>query len=188
MRFVRVPYFYLPDAHVMKHYTLSHMLLNVIHDIHNEIPNEKWYLDHVKAFMYHPSFIRWVFVKSKAELVKRGVNARLSLSEGVIRLKSRPLAEFIPPTPADLAADVVWLLGEWKYRLLPGGINLPMSYVELARQHYGYTPEQAARERVDQVPGSPCDADRDWYNPQGEEASQIDRNSVGGGVRRRRNA
>ena len=180
MRFVRVPYFYLPDTQVRQLYILSNMLLGVIHDVHHDVPNEKWMLPYVKAFMYHPSFIRWVFVKAKKELIQRKFNCNLNLPESVIQLQSRPLAEFVPPTNADLAADVVWLLGTWKTKLFPGGINLPMSYVELAKQHYGYTPQEAARERVDQVPGRSCDADREWFVPQGEEATQIDRNSMGG--------
>lgn len=188
MRFVRVPYVYLPDVQVRMLYSFSNMLLKVIHDVHHDIPNEKWRLPYVKAFMYHPSFIRWVFVKSKKEMIRRGVDAKISLSDAVIQLKSKPLAEFVPATEADLAQDVVWLLDNWKGYRSPGGSNLPWSYVELTKEHYGYTPQQAALERVDQVSGRHRDSDSDWYYLEDQEKAQIDRNSLGSRIRSRGNA
>jgi len=188
MRFIRVPYIYLPTSQIASLYSYSYGLLKIIHDVHHEIPNDKWRLPYVKAFMYHASFVRWVFVKSKKELVKRGTEAKVELSEAIIRLKSKPLSEFVPPTDADIAEDIVWLLESWKTRYCQGGIHLPMSYVELAKNHYGYSPQGAANERIEHFSGSHRDADREWYHLENEEQKTINPNSVGSNLRGRGHA
>lgn len=154
------------------------MLLNVIHDVHNGIPNQHWHLPYVKSFMYHPSFIRWVFVRAKAEEEKRGNKPKLFLRKEIIFLRSNPLSDFLPPTDADIAEDVVWLLDNWKLKVKTGGVKLPQSYVELARTFYGYIPEQASCERVEYLPGGHRDADRGWYDLTHQEKAQIDLHSV----------
>ena len=185
MRYVRVPYYYLPDTQVRKIASLSHWLLGVVHDVHHDIPNEKWDNPYVKSFMYHPSFLRWCFVKSSKELRKRNLELSIELAPEVIQLRSRPLSEFIPPTDRDLADDVVWLLDSWTRTKNVGGELLPRSYVELAARYHDYTPQQAANQRVAWAAGGHRDSDRDWYHCQGEEEAIVNPYPVDRNIRSR---
>ncbi|MAE81344.1 MAG: hypothetical protein CMB80_01320 [Flammeovirgaceae bacterium] len=172
MRLVRVPFIYLPDNHVRALYLSSYRLIKIIHDVHHNIPNADWHHDQVKAFMYYPSFVRWVFDKSKFEFSKRGFRCKIILDDALRSLRSYPLSHFIPPTEQELAEDIVWLLYKWRTRYSPGGQKLPQSYSQLSEKYHGYSAEQAAIERVDQVPGRHRDADRGWYYTQSEEATE----------------
>lgn len=183
MRLIRVPYIYLPTAQVTKLIIDSILFLGIISDVHNGISNSGWCRPEIKNYMYHSSFLRWVFLKASAELAKRGRPIRRKLDNRLLCLQSRKLSEFVPPTDAEIAEDVVWLLEQWKYRYLPGGRHLPFSYIELAQSFYDYSPQQAAYERIEQISGHSRDADREWYNCQGEEEAQVAGNPVGKNIR-----
>lgn len=184
MRLVRIPYYYLPTVQVTALRLSAIRLLHIVHDIHHSIPNPDWHYYQVKYYMYHPSFLRWVYAKSTTELKARGRQPKKLLEDRFMRLRSRNISEFIPPNDAEIAEDIVWLLEKWKYRYFPGGRSLPLSYVELVKDKYGYNPKQAACERIDEVSGYHRDADREWYQPQGEEAAQVRGSAVGKGIRR----
>ena len=183
MRYVRIPYCYMTDFYVVMACVRSVWLLDIIYDVHHDIPNVKWHLPYVKAFMYHPSFLRWCHVKSAAECDARKIN-HPNLKEKHINMLSRPLSEFVPPTDAEIAEDVVWLLQQWAAKPHKGGQKLPYSYVELAIQHYGYHPEPAAEARIAQSAGGHRDADRDWYLCSSEEAAKVNPHPMAGRVRR----
>ena len=185
MRMLRVPYIYLPHKHLFGLRVMSVKLLKIIHDVHHDIPNHEWFEPHVPVYMYHPSFLRWVYAKVTTELARRGYSVR-KLDDKLIQLKSRPLSEWLPPTEDEIAEDVAWLLQQWKHKLLPGGERLPRSYVELAERIYGHTPEQEACARVADSSGRHRDADFGWYYLQGQEASQVCDDSLAKGVRRSR--
>lgn len=184
MRMLRVPYVYLPHRHLFGLRVMSVKLLNIIHDIHHDTPNEEWDDPQVAVYMYHPSFLRWVYAKASTELARRSYPVR-KLENRLIQLRSRPLVEWLPPTEDEIAEDIAWLIQQWKYRLLPGGEKLPLNYIELVEKKYGYSPEQASRERVDWLSGRHRDSDSGWYYLKGEEASQVADDSLGQGVRRR---
>lgn len=184
MRLVRVPYIYLPSIQVRCLRLSALRLLAIIHDVHHSIPNVDWYHPQVKYYMYYPSYLRWVYAKSTTELLNRGNKPKRLMEDRFMRLKSRNISDFIPPTDAEIAEDVVWLLEKWKWQYFPGGIPLPINYVELAKEVYGYTPKQAAYQRIDEVSRHHRDADRGWYHPQGEEAAQVRGSAVGKGFRR----
>lgn len=179
MRLVRVPYFYLPNLHVVPLHASAYRLLLIIHDIHHGIPNKDWDYPQVKAFMYHPSFLRWVFLKARCEMLARKMNPKVLLPKRLIGLKSRSLSDFIPPTDTELAEDVVWLLLRWQTRLRPGGKKLPQSYVDLALNSYGDCVRKASHERVDENSGHHRDYDREWYNFQSERYAAICNGQVG---------
>lgn len=168
MRMVRLPYFYLPDGHVTALYASSYRLLCIINDVHHNRPNVDWDFPQVKPFMYHPAFLRWVFAKSKAERLRRGLPVYVILNDEIMNLKSRPLEEFVPPTEQELAEDVVWLLEKWRRHYSPTGQLLPQSYIELVELYYGYTPQQAAVQRIDTATGRHRDADSGWYHTESE--------------------
>lgn len=179
-----MPYVYLPTTQVRMLRLSSLRLLAIIHDVHHDIPNVDWHFPQVKFYMYYPSYLRWVYAKSTTELAARGVKVRKLMEDRFMRLRSRNISDFIPPTDAEIAEDVVWLLEKWKWKYFPGGKSLPINYIELAKEVYGYTPKQAAYQRIDEVSGHHRDADRGWYQPQGEEAAQVCGYTLGKGVRR----
>ena len=163
MRLVRVPYYYLPDGHLTALYLSSYRLLHIVRDVHHNRPNKDWHHPQVKAFMYHPSFLRWVFTKAKSERLARGIISKAILDDEIIKLKSKPLLEFVPPTEQELAEDIVWLLEKWRRHYSPTGQLLPQSYIELAKALYGYTPHEAALKRIEPSTGRHRDADSGWY-------------------------
>lgn len=163
MRLVRLPYYYLPDGHVNALYLSSIRLLNIVADIHHERPNPDWHHPQVKAFMYYPAFLRWVFDKSKAEKLNRGLPANYTLSSELLDLKSRALRDFVPPTEQEIGEDVVWLCDKWRRRYSPTGKLLPYSYIELTETLYGYSPQQSAVQRIDFSSGRHRDSDSGWY-------------------------
>ena len=171
MRLVRLPYYYLPDGHLNALYLSSYRLLHIIRDVHYNRPNVDWDYPQVKAFMYHPSFVRWVFAKSKIERLTRGIISHATLDDEIVKLRSRPLREFIPPSEQELAEDIVWLLEKWRRRYSPTGRHLPQSYIELTEKFYGYTPHEASLQRVEQFAGRHRDADSGWYYLAGETSS-----------------
>jgi len=185
VRFVRVPYVYLATRQLLSFRLMTIRLLGIIHDVHNDIPNPDWDDPLVPVYMYHPSFLKWSHAKATSELLRRGYKPG-KLADRLVQVKSRPLAEWLPPTDDEIAEDLAWLIQQWKQRLLPGGEKIPASYIDLLKEKYGYGPEQAACERVDWLSGRHRDSDSGWYHLQGEEASQVCDNSLGKGVRCRR--
>jgi hypothetical protein len=159
-------------------------LLAIIHDVHHDIPNKDWHHPQVKFYMYYPSFLRWVYVKSTEEMKRRDLKPKDLLQDKFIALRSRNISDFIPPNDAEIAEDVVWLLEKWKWKYFPGGTPLPISYIELVKELYGYNPKQESSKRVDQVSGHHRDADREWYHLEGEAAAQVAGYPLGEGVRR----
>lgn len=168
MRYLRIPYHYLPYGLVWSHYVFSAYTLNVIHDIHHDIPNEGWYIKSAGGYMYYPAFMYWVHAKARRAIVARRSSCKATmrrisknrLKDGVMQLRTKPLSHFIPPKDADLAADVVWLLD---YTGNKGDMKLPYSYLELARHYYGNEVNERSHQGIDRTQGSHRDADRDWY-------------------------
>jgi hypothetical protein len=121
----------------------------------------------VKAYLYHPLFMVWVYKKAFNELVERSWKPKVILSDEILTMKSKSIEGLLPPSDADLAEDVVWCLETWRQGASVGGQKLPKNYVELAERYYGYTPQEQAVERVEQSEGRHRDADREWYFSQG---------------------
>lgn len=167
MRYLRIPYYYLPTYLLLKHLNFSRIALNVIHDIHHDIPNKKWWIKSARAYMYYPIFLCWVHAKARRELRRRKTKPSVTtlvenhdLRPEILKLRTKPLSDFIPPKDDDLAADVVWLLD---YKYTKEGMNLPYSYLELARQYYGDEVDERSHQGIDYAQGSHRDADRGWY-------------------------
>ncbi len=118
--------------------------------------------------MYYPVFLFWVHVKAQRALLSRKPNhaptqsraSKRRLKKGVMGLRTKPLSHFIPPKDDDLAADVVWLLD---YDGNKEGMNLPYSYLELAKQYYGNEVNERTHQGIGHAQGAHRDADRGWY-------------------------
>ena len=122
----------------------------------------------MSAYMYHPIFVYWVYIKAKRRLKviipkdhrSRGVVDATKFTDGVMQMGTRPLSDFIPPKDTDLAADTVWLLD---YEGNKDGMSLPFNYLELARQHYGNEVNERSQQGIARSKGAHRDSDRDWY-------------------------
>lgn len=169
MRIIRIPYWYLSDNDLRQLYSTANNYLKVIYSLHHHEPTEYGQLlSRVKHFMYHPSFLIWVFDKGKQEMIDRGMKPQIVLSDGIRNLRSRRLSEFIPPDDAEIAEDVVCLLERWSIAIRPGGKKLPSSYVDLAKEHYDYNPDKACYQRIDQDTWHDHHSDSGWYRIQGQ--------------------
>lgn len=188
MRFVRIPFYYLPNFHLKALIISSVRTLNIIHDIHNDIPNRHHYIDIIRFYQYHPSFIRWVHAKTFTELLKRGeCKKRTLLPEKIVKLKSKKLIDIVPPNEEAIAEDIAWCFQQWAPRFTPGGQPVPSSYLEIARRHYDIEITEANNKRIDEVSGVTIDSEQGWYYPQGEEQAQVADDSLGAYHRLRRN-
>lgn len=163
MRFVRIPYKYLPDGFLTWLRSKSFSLLIIISDIHNNRPNNKWRIPGVSDLLYHPSFLCWVHIKANQELRSRGKKVKLLLSEEMKSLRSKPLSDLIPPSDAEIAEDIVWFFESRAFHF-KGGQKFPLFYLRLANKYYDYVPNEAAQARIDETAGYNCDIERRWYS------------------------
>lgn len=184
MRIVTIPYFYLPSRQLITIRLSCIRLLGIIHDIHHDIPNKDWNLKFLDVYLYHPSFLRWAYVKSRNELARRTNCKSSKLDLRFVKLRSRKLSDFVPPNDRDLAEDVVWLLKSWQKYYDKTGAKIPKNYIEVMQKHYDYEPKEEASKRIDELSGRHRDADRGWYQCQGEEASEVCDNSLDSDLRR----
>ena len=168
-RFYRIPYIYIPTAGIKYLYTHSGLTLRGIHSIHHDIPSELYTMPAVKHYMYHASFVLWVHDCAAAEMRKRGGKTLLRLAEGTRELKSLGLDYFLPPTDVEIADDVVSLLDTFgkPWASLNGCLKLPLSYLELAKEIHGYSPNERAQQGVDTISRHHRDNDAGWYSVQG---------------------
>ena len=166
-RLYRIPYCYLTDFEVKAIYITAETNLDVVYNIHNDIPDERHRLTFARAYQYHPSFLVWLFDKSHQEMKKRNLPPiRMDLHPRFRSLKSKPLSDFVPPTPEAIADDVVYSLE--MYQLIPeywkkNFTPFPYSYIELAEKVHGYHPKEESHPRIGPVSGPSYHADAGWY-------------------------
>lgn len=187
MRYIRIPYRYLSDFDLESTYAYSGFLLRLIRDLHHDIPNEKMMKPavrpHVEAYMYHASFIRWIFVRSYDEQIRRNRYLPFDIGEDIINLRSRSISDFLPPKDNDIADDVVYLFQQWSEYERYGGEPIPRSYLDLAKAFHGYDPPERTCERIDDLSGRHYKDDTGWYRITSEEEAKINNNPLAARVR-----
>lgn len=179
-RYLRLPFKYLDMPLLNDISKNTWTCLKSLYNIHNNQPATHWWIPGVKMFLYHPSFARWMYEKLRVELLVRGKHIP-KLDEKFKTLKSRSLAEFVPPTDTEIAEDVVWLCEYWRFRKNQnefGREKLPSSYLDLARKLYGYEIKGQIGSGIELVPGFSCYLDRGWYFTESEEAAQLNNDLV----------
>jgi len=160
---MRIPHYYIPSSLLLRVHAYTHFLLPIIRDIHLDIANQCHWNRNVRHYQYYPSFLIWVHDKAVTELTSRGVNHKSPLDETIRKLKSRSLSYFLPPTANEIAEDVVYMLEHCKKHFSESGRKLPLSYLTLARDTYGYSPNETSLQRVEQVSGHHYHNDSGWY-------------------------
>jgi hypothetical protein len=166
-RMYRIPYCYLTNFEVWSINIYAWLYLETIRDIHNDIPNPFHRRSAVRTYQYYPSFLRWCFWKSVAEIERRGIaEINVALDASVTNLKSRRLADFIPPDDEGIAADVVFMMKANELQpenMRSVAAKLPVSYLNLAESIYGYTTDETHQSRICELSQAPIDFDADWY-------------------------